>query len=354
MNVHANTWRPRISVAICTYNGEHFISEQLHSILDQTTSPDEIVLSDDGSKDQTIHIANEILTKQGIVKNWRIIRNTQNLGYVRNFEQACKACTGSLIFLSDQDDVWVKSKIDDFLPVFEDPSVLLAFSDGWVTDANLNVVTSLFSAFSITASDLDKINNGAGFSLFLKRTYATGAATAMRSSLLDMATPFPSSSWHHDEWLAFSAATANGIFALPKKTFYYRQHGRNQIGVPGSSTIVSVSIVKESALLKRFKGAISGDFARQCSQRADTLNRTLDRYKSVQIAHPELQYHMDSIRAEAAFCRLRGQARSITWLSKLLSYKQVYSAHLDHPWLAMALDAISAITSDIRSLIRKP
>lgn len=336
-------------MAICTYNGEQFISEQLHSILNQTTSPDEIVLSDDGSEDQTVYLANEILTKQGIVKNWKIIRNTQNLGYVKNFEQACKACTGSLIFLSDQDDVWVTSKIDDFLPIFEDKSILLAFSDGWVTDAHLNVVTSLFSAFSITASDLDKINNGAGFPLFLKRTYATGAATAMRSNLLDMATPFPSSSWHHDEWLAFSAAAANGIFALPKKTFYYRQHGRNQIGVPGS-----LAIAREPALLKRLKTALTGDFARQCDQRADTLNKTLDRYKSVQISHPELQQHMADIQAEAAFCRLRGQARSIAWLSRLPSQLRVYSAHLDHPWLAMILDAISALTSAIHPLFRKP
>lgn len=335
----------KISVAICTYNGAQYIAEQLNSILNQSISPDEIVLSDDSSEDQTVQIAKTILENQKIVGDWKILRNSQNLGYVKNFEQACKTCTGNLIFLSDQDDVWIPTKVEEFLPAFDDPSILLVFSDGWVTDRSLNPVTSVFSAFEITDAELDQITHGTGFPLFLRRSFATGAATAIRKSLIDIASPFPPPPWHHDEWLAISAAAADGVLALRKKTFYYRQHGRNQIGVPVSSAQFLTNPSSMAIFKNRFIDSINGSFAKQCRARTETLNQVLDRFQSLKIERPEFEAHVNATRAEADFFTLRGHARSLSWLVNLPSYRNIYRIHTDHPYLAMLLDTISALMS---------
>src|ERR1700730_3732237 len=80
----------KISVALCTYNGERFLGRQLASMQQQTRLPDELVVCDDCSTDSTIGILNEFATSAGFPV--RIIRNEQNLGFVANFEQAIRLC----------------------------------------------------------------------------------------------------------------------------------------------------------------------------------------------------------------------------------------------------------------------
>ena len=101
--------RMRISVAICTYNGEKYIREQLESILNQEYSVDEIVVGDDGSSDRTIEVAEKILKTSDV--SYRILRSTTNIGYRKNFERTIAATKGEIIFLSDQDDVWKRNKV---------------------------------------------------------------------------------------------------------------------------------------------------------------------------------------------------------------------------------------------------
>src|SRR5688572_22956866 len=95
-----------VSVALCTYNGANFIGEQLQSICSQTMSPNEIVICDDASTDKTISCIREIKNNYPAI-DWKIVKNTSNLGYVKNFEQAISLASGDIIFLSDQDDVWL-------------------------------------------------------------------------------------------------------------------------------------------------------------------------------------------------------------------------------------------------------
>src|SRR5688500_584329 len=91
-----------VSIALCTYNGARFITEQLESICKQTMQPDEIVVCDDASTDNTLACVQNVRDKfPGI--SWKIIRNDQNLGYVKNFEQAISLASGDIIFLSAQD-----------------------------------------------------------------------------------------------------------------------------------------------------------------------------------------------------------------------------------------------------------
>lgn len=97
------------SVALCTYNGAKYLTEQLESILAQEIPVDEIVICDDGSTDDTISILKNFEIR--FPQLFRVYINPENLGYVRNFEKAISICTKDLIFICDQDDIWRKIKV---------------------------------------------------------------------------------------------------------------------------------------------------------------------------------------------------------------------------------------------------
>lgn len=106
----------KISVALCTFNGEKFLKEQLDSILQQTISVDEIVVCDDVSTDSSLLILKNYEKEFPAI--FKIYQNEENLGYVRNFEKAMSLCTGEIIFLTDQDDVWKKNKAEKIIDYF--------------------------------------------------------------------------------------------------------------------------------------------------------------------------------------------------------------------------------------------
>ena len=106
------------SVALCTYNGNKFLKEQLDSILAQNLPVDEIVICDDGSTDGTLLILKDYKNK--FPELFHVIVNPENLGYVKNFEKALSLCTSDLIFLCDQDDIWHKDKVGHIVQYFSE------------------------------------------------------------------------------------------------------------------------------------------------------------------------------------------------------------------------------------------
>ena len=107
-----------ISIAMTTYNGARFVEAQLRSILEQTRQPDEIVICDDGSRDDTVNIIRRIIKTSG-TDRIRLIENEQNLGYIRNFYKAISLTKGDYVFLADQDDIWHRDKIEKSMAVME-------------------------------------------------------------------------------------------------------------------------------------------------------------------------------------------------------------------------------------------
>ena len=106
-----------VSIALCTYNGEKFIREQIESYLTQTVLPDEIIVCDDGSSDDTVSIVRQYLEANEGIK-WRLIQNEKTLGTNKNFEKAVGFCSGDFIFFSDQDDIWRNEKIEQTISFF--------------------------------------------------------------------------------------------------------------------------------------------------------------------------------------------------------------------------------------------
>lgn len=140
-----------ISVCMCTYNGEKFIGEQLESIFNQVRQPDEVIICDDGSMDSTVKIISEYIGEKHLEAKWKLYVNEINKGYPGNFYYAMSLCTGDVVFLSDQDDIWNLNKLQIMGDILE-------------CDKNVNVLASKFglidekgkSIHSIFARDMHK------------------------------------------------------------------------------------------------------------------------------------------------------------------------------------------------------
>lgn len=214
------------SVALCTYNGEKYIADQLASILDQTVPPTEIVVSDDGSGDRTLQIVKRILSSSQV--RYSILHHTENHGVTGNFFSAITACHEAIIFTSDQDDVWVREKAEKMLPFFSDPETLLVFSDGELVSGRLEPLgTTIFQANGVSERFLKEKD---WMTYLYSNWIVTGATMALRASLMDGVSEFPKG-WLHDAFLAVKAASMNGLAACEDKLILYRQHESNTVGM---------------------------------------------------------------------------------------------------------------------------
>jgi len=126
----------RVSIALATYNGARFLQEQLDSFVNQTRQPDELVICDDGSIDETLEIAERFAAAAPFKVSVHL--NPSNLGYSRNFQAAAARCTGDIVFFSDQDDVWFPAKIERALAELEaHPNIQVVVNDQILTDEAL-------------------------------------------------------------------------------------------------------------------------------------------------------------------------------------------------------------------------
>ena len=215
-----------ISIAMCTYNGEKFIQNQLESIINQTQPPDEIIICDDCSTDNTVDKVKSIL--KNWKNSWRIVVNDYNLGFKKNFEKAISLCSGDIIFLSDQDDIWLSDKIEKIARVFnENPNCLLVFHDAKVVSLNQDIAP--YSLWSRLEFKYENIVKG-DYRAFLNHGIVQGCACAFRRNLFKKAYPFPTEAIH-DEWLGLIAALIpNSIIPEPHQFIIYQQTGQNVFG----------------------------------------------------------------------------------------------------------------------------
>ena len=220
----------KISVALCTYNGQSFIEEQINSILNQTLKVDEIIVCDDGSSDKTIKILNQYSKDNPQI--FKIYQNEQNLRSVKNFEKAIQLCTGDIIFLSDQDDIWVKEKVADYIDYFNsNPKIEVLASNGYCVNENGDVIDK-YALWDVPEFLKEKNVDVDYFKLITHiENIATGASMALRREIFSEVLPFPIiKNFHHDEWIAIIAAQKNTFELLNNKYFYYRIHNYQQVG----------------------------------------------------------------------------------------------------------------------------
>jgi glycosyltransferase involved in cell wall biosynthesis len=200
-----------ISVCLTTYNGERFLYEQIFSILNQLSSCDELIISDDGSNDNTVEIIKSF-------DDPRIKFYSNRFGdVIKNFEFTITKSEGNIIFLSDQDDIWVDGKVSSHLSMYIDDNPQLVLSDYYL----INSVGTLLSKKPV------KSNYSRSFIINLIKNNGIGCTMSFNKRLKDIVLPFPKSIPMHDWWIFLIAILACRVIYIDSKLTMYRRHDNN-------------------------------------------------------------------------------------------------------------------------------
>jgi glycosyltransferase involved in cell wall biosynthesis len=247
----------KISVALCTYNGEKFLQKQINSILNQTLKVDEILVCDDCSTDSTLMILDDY--KKNNPGVFQIHQNEINLKSNKNFEKAISLCSGDYIFLSDQDDLWRDDKVEKTLAVFtQNPEAEGVFSDATLVNDDGNVIfenISIWDSFLFYESKMKKPIDLFDF-LISNGNFLTGATLCIRKEVKDYCFPFKTSNkFLHDEWFASILAKRKTLYYTTDKLLFYRLHNSQQLGVGDIDKIINSSkkSIREQDLILKFK-----------------------------------------------------------------------------------------------------
>ncbi len=198
----------KLSVCMATYNGEKYVEQQLRSILLQLGADDEVVVSDDGSTDRTCDIIESMQDPRIHLYH----ANCHNA--TLNFEEALQHITGDIVFLADQDDVWLDGKVERCVKELE--SCDLVTTDSIVTDDNLRPIHPSF--FALYHSGKGLLRN------IIYSTYY-GSCMAFRRSVLERALPFPQTAEiGHDLWLGLVAEMTSQVQFIDTPYVLYRRH----------------------------------------------------------------------------------------------------------------------------------
>ena len=220
-----------ISVCMATYNGEKYIREQLSSILEQLAETDELIISDDLSSDKTVEIIEGYKDKR-----IKLYIHENNRGFVRNFENALIHARGDIIFLSDQDDIWMPNKVKVTVAALENCDFTV--SDCITINENEKVISQ---------SRIKDYNIKTGFWRLMVKTRYLGCCMAFKRNVLNAALPFPDNAYlmEHDLWLAAVAECYFKTALIRKPLIKYRRHGCNvSSGGDGKGYSFSIKIYR--------------------------------------------------------------------------------------------------------------
>lgn len=226
--------QPRISVALCTCNGERYLAEQLDSLLKQTHTPYELVVCDDASQDGSAAILKSFAAHAPFPV--RIFLNPQRLGISANFEQAIRLCAGNVIALCDQDDIWLPNKLTMFAESFR-RGMDWVCCDAEVSDSDTHSLGyTLWKRVNFNRTERDLARESRFFDVLIKHFVVAGATLAFRSRARDRVLPIPHG-WLYDAWITMILA-ATGKASLEETPLQlYRQHGDNALGAAPRSLL---------------------------------------------------------------------------------------------------------------------
>lgn len=204
--------QPLISIALCVYNGERYLREQLDSILAQDGVRIEVVAVDDQSSDGSLALLQDYAARDPRI---RVHENDTNLGHLRSFDRAMSLCTGPLIAPSDQDDIWHPQKLQRLLAALGDSD--LAYCDSEYIDSDGNKLGRSIS------DDLDAMHAGRDPLRFVFQNTVSGHALLVRREVFEASRPFPDL-LYHDWWLAMRAAAGHGVVYVDAPLVQFRRH----------------------------------------------------------------------------------------------------------------------------------
>lgn len=204
-----------ISVAMATYNGARWLDTQLASFATQTRLPDELVITDDGSSDDTADVVASFAATSPFPV--RFVRNPQRLGFNGNFAHAIELARGEIIFISDQDDAWYPDKIERVTALISTPGCLCVVNDQAIADARGQETGSTVLANARSMGRPDD-------------WYGPGCCTAFSRALMPIVAPMPGDVVAYDHWINALAEALGVRRILDAPLQMYRRHGSNASG----------------------------------------------------------------------------------------------------------------------------
>jgi glycosyltransferase involved in cell wall biosynthesis len=227
----------RISVALTTRNGSRFLPQQLASLAAQRRPPDELVVRDDGSSDATPAILADFAARAAFPVE--IEHGERWVGSTPSFESVLRRCSGDVIALCDQDDVWRPDKLEAVEEAFHArPDAGLVFSNAELIDgADRPLPHTLWQLLRCDAQGRWMLRRGGPDRCMLTRFSAPGCTLAFRSAHVAVILPFPEQlrsrrpPMHHDRWILTMAVSAAPAVALEENLVAYRIHPDQQVGL---------------------------------------------------------------------------------------------------------------------------
>jgi len=205
----------KISVCMAVYNGGSYLQPQMLSILAQLRATDEVVVVDDASQDNSVELLSDFMDPRV-----RVFRNDRNLGVLSSFEKAMRLAQGEILFLSDQDDLWLPGKVDKIIEVFSlNPEITMVASDAQIIDASGRLVADSFFA--------QRGRFAAGVLHNLLKNKYLGCTLAFRRSMLDHFLPIPKDVPMHDIWFGLVNDVYGKTHYIDQPLIAYRRHGNN-------------------------------------------------------------------------------------------------------------------------------
>lgn len=211
-----------ITILMSTYNGEQYVAEQIDSILSQTYTNWVLIIRDDGSKDNTVHIIDEYVNREARIK-WFDEDESRNLGPMKSFFSMLQKVDSAYYMFSDQDDVWLPQKIEKTLQKMKEierqSSPSLVHTNLSVTDEQLNVLEEGPASAHDSMQSLLLTNDVTGCTVMINKSLRLLALNDLESVQV-----------MHDMWLGLLAARFGSIAYVEFPTMLYRQHSGNVVG----------------------------------------------------------------------------------------------------------------------------
>lgn len=219
-----------ISVVLATFNGQEYLPAQLESLAVQTSPPEELVVSDDGSTDATLEIIADFARRAPFPVH--VTRNPTRVGYARNFMSGATRCTSELVAFCDQDDEWAAHKLEVMRRPFDDPTVLLAYHNSTLVEGRGKALGTVVSR---------RRSSGTSDPLAVHPwRIVPGHTQVVRRSLnrlaplhVDSVDPYGAQPrMPHDHWYLFWSSVLGRTAYVALSLVSYRQHRDNASGWP--------------------------------------------------------------------------------------------------------------------------
>ena len=291
-----------ISVVMTTYNGEQYVLRQLESLLQQTRKPEEVLIFDDRSTDNTVRVIETFINEHGL-DSWQCIVNEENKGWMRNFTDGINAAKGNYIFLSDQDDEWLPDKIEKMADVLShNPQIQLLASNFTLEYEEGAVRINYKKAYEPYGKHtLEKVElNGETF-----EPLRPGCAYAFRREILDQYNKIWQNGYPHDRIL--------WDIALLNQTLYiYNQPLMIQVRHAGNNTPMNAHLQSDRIDLLQYRTEVAKRLKQELDL-SDSTNRWLAEYINASEKRCKNITERNMISQLAMLGKLKYYSRFIEW-----------------------------------------